>query len=304
MKLSPSWSLRTDFGGRASGLVSGTMNMGVESGLDSDGSSVPVFSRMDRFTETVLLDACWVGCGRRGGMGLRPNRTSPPINTGYLMTRFFLASAVRVRGSGGEKPPSRQLILEENLLDPVLPRVARGEPAAVDECLDRYGGLVWSLVRRLAPHDAEDAAQEIFIDLWRNAWRFRPEKGTEITFVSTLARRRLIDRRRRNDRSPTISPLDSQAPLLEKTNTMKSLEDTEDLERIQQCLRGLKERGREAVMLSVYDGLSQSEIAQRLDTPIGTVKTLIRRALIQLRECVRSARVPARDGGITPSTSR
>ena len=78
MKLSPSWSLRTDFGGRASGLVSGTMNMGVESGLDSDGSSVPVFSRMDRFTETVLLDACWVGCGRRGGMGLRPNRTSPP----------------------------------------------------------------------------------------------------------------------------------------------------------------------------------------------------------------------------------
>lgn len=186
------------------------------------------------------------------------------------------------------------------MLDPVLPRVARGEPAAVDECLDRYGGLVWSLARRLAPLDAEDAAQEIFIELWRNAWRFRHEMGAEVTFVSTLAQRRLIDRHRRALRSPTMSPLDSQTAIVETKNSALKMEIMEDLQKVQHCLGDLKDRGREAVLLSIYDGLSQSEIAQRLDAPIGTVKTLIRRALIQLRECVRSVRLPTLEGGRSP----
>lgn len=172
--------------------------------------------------------------------------------------------------------------------DPILPRIARGESGAVDECLDRYGGLVWSLAGRLAPTDAEDAVQEIFIDLWKNAWRFRDGIGTEVAFVSTLARRRLIDRRRRADRAPPAVPLDPTTPADAK-QPATDLAAAEDLERVRQCLGGLKDRGREALELSVYDGLSQSQIAERLGAPLGTIKTLIRRALLQLRECVRSA---------------
>lgn len=184
------------------------------------------------------------------------------------------------------------------LIDPILPRIARGESAAVDECLERYGGLVWSLACRLAPSSAEDAVQEIFIDIWRNAWRFQEGAGTEVSFVSTIARRRLIDRRRRSQREPRVEQLDSTLAAAAKQATSGRVDAAEELEHVRRCLGGLGDRGREAVELSVYDGLSQSQIADRLDAPLGTVKSLIRRALIQLRDCVQSASRLALNGGV------
>jgi len=81
----------------------------------------------------------------------------------------------------------------------VLRRIAGGDSAAVRECIDRYGALIWSLARRLSRSspDAEDATQEIFLDLWRNAGRFDESKGSEKLFIAMLARRRLIDRLRK-----------------------------------------------------------------------------------------------------------
>ncbi|HVK12641.1 MAG TPA: sigma-70 family RNA polymerase sigma factor [Gemmataceae bacterium] len=179
---------------------------------------------------------------------------------------------------------------------PILPRVARGEPAAVDECLDRYGGLVWSLACRLTPSpaDAEDAAQDIFIDLWRNAWRFRAEAGTEVAFVSTLARRRLADRQRRSLRARPAESLGERDAAVTAPALDGALELAEDAERARNCLKKLKDRDREVIELSVYAGLSQSRIAERLNAPLGTVKTLVRRALIQLRDCMGLA--PRRSG--------
>jgi RNA polymerase sigma factor (sigma-70 family) len=81
----------------------------------------------------------------------------------------------------------------------LMARIARGEDAAVAEVIDQYGALVWSIARRLTrnPSDAEDAVQEIFTDVWRSAHRFDASAGTEKVFVTTIARRRLIDRMRR-----------------------------------------------------------------------------------------------------------
>jgi RNA polymerase sigma-70 factor (ECF subfamily) len=183
------------------------------------------------------------------------------------------------------------------LRDPILPRISRGDSGAVDECLDRYGGLVWSLCCRLAPTDAEDAAQEIFIDLWRNAWRFRDTAGSEATFVSTIARRRLVDRRRRAVRAPQATPLEAIEPARVGKSPAAELAAQEDLERVRRCLGSLKDRDREAVELAVYDGLSQSEIAKRLSAPLGTVKSLIRRALVRLRDCMGVNVRPALEGG-------
>ena len=107
-----------------------------------------------------------------------------------------------------------QELVEVNLQVPLLPRIANGETAAIDECLDRYGGLVWSLARRLSPSpsDAEDAVQEIFVDIWRNASRFREDVASEVTFVAMLARRRLVSRMRRSQRdvSPDYSQIREQ----------------------------------------------------------------------------------------------
>ena len=86
---------------------------------------------------------------------------------------------------------------------PILPRVAAGEPTALAECMERYGGLVWSIALRLTGSraDAEDAIQEIFIDLWKSAARFDGAVASEKAFVAMIARRRLIDRRRRHRES-------------------------------------------------------------------------------------------------------
>ena len=80
----------------------------------------------------------------------------------------------------------------------VLQRIASGDPAAVRECIDQYGPLVWSLARRLSrtASDPEDATQEIFLDIWRSAGRFDASQGSDKVFIAMIARRRLIDRLR------------------------------------------------------------------------------------------------------------
>src|SRR5436190_14026687 len=90
---------------------------------------------------------------------------------------------------------------------PLLGRVAAGDEAAVRECLARYGGLVWSIARRFEPSDAEDAVQEIFLDLWKSAARFDRAVASETAFVAMIARRRLIDRRRTRGRRPTLDAM-------------------------------------------------------------------------------------------------
>lgn len=183
---------------------------------------------------------------------------------------------------------------------PLLPRVAQGETTAIDECLDRYGGLVWSLARRLSPSvpDAEDAVQEIFIDLWRSAARYREELGEEATFVATVARRRLIDRQRTLGRTPEPRPID-QAAFSRAAPASAPKELSEEAIRAVACLEKLKETEREVLELSIYHGLPQSSIAERTGAPLGTVKTLIRRGLIRLRSCMQLGRPLRAEGGVS-----
>ena len=88
----------------------------------------------------------------------------------------------------------------------VLQPIASGDPAAVRECLDQYGALVWSLARRLSrtAADAEDATQEIFLDIWRSAGRFDASQGSDRVFIAIIARRRLIDRLRKTTAEPPM----------------------------------------------------------------------------------------------------
>ena len=97
--------------------------------------------------------------------------------------------------------------------DSILHRVADGEPAAIRELTDRYGGLVFALARRFSfdQSEVDDAVQEIFVALWKSAARFDPAIGSEDTFVAMVARRRLIDRRRRISRRIQAAPTDASA---------------------------------------------------------------------------------------------
>ncbi len=170
----------------------------------------------------------------------------------------------------------------------ILQRVASGDADAVRECTDRYGGLVWSLARRWSPTraDAEDAVQDVFVSVWRNAGRFNPAVAKETTFVAMIARRRLIDRMRKSGRRPTEVELDegsSRAGSGGLAARGVSAELGEDAARAEAAMRELSEDQQRVLRLSIMHGVSHEKIASATGLPLGTVKTHIRRGLIRLR---------------------
>ncbi|MCA9292510.1 MAG: sigma-70 family RNA polymerase sigma factor [Phycisphaerales bacterium] len=173
----------------------------------------------------------------------------------------------------------------------LLPRIAAGERAIADELMDRYGGLVWSLARRFSSSatDAEDATQEIFVELWRVADRFDPKVASEATFVAMIARRRLIDRRRRAERGPTFAA-DELWRESERFAAVDRSSPAEDVQRAAEALRECSQAQQDVLRLTLLDGMSHERIAQALDMPLGTVKTHARRGLLKLREAVATSR--------------
>lgn len=165
----------------------------------------------------------------------------------------------------------------------LLQRIARGERDAVEACLDRYGPLVWSLARRFFRDraEAEDAVQDVFIDLWSKAARYDPSVAEEAVFVAMIARRRLIDRLRRRRREPVAESLEAAGSV---ADAQPSAESGGDAARAAKLLETLRPEQREVLELSIYQGLSHSEVAGRLGMPLGTVKTHVRRGLMALRE--------------------
>lgn len=166
-----------------------------------------------------------------------------------------------------------------------LERIAAGDPRAAQDCMNTCGKAVWSLALRLSPTyaDAEDATQEIFLDVWKSAARFDPKKGSELGFVMTIARRRLIDRIRRAKARPFTEP-ESDLPAGDAlTAVTASPEMGTELELAVRALDTLSVEQRRVISMSVFQGLTHNEIAEQTGKPLGTVKTLIRRGLIQIR---------------------
>jgi RNA polymerase sigma-70 factor (ECF subfamily) len=169
-----------------------------------------------------------------------------------------------------------------------LARVAAGDEKAVEACLNQFGNLVWSLARRFTASrtDAEDAVQEIFIDLWSSAARYDPSKASETTFVAMLARRRLIDRLRKSGRQPIAEELSAAADI-EQPGQHADVALKDDAARAERLIRTLKPEQQQVIRLSVYEGHTHQSIADALQLPLGTVKTHLRRGLLKVREAMR-----------------
>jgi len=167
----------------------------------------------------------------------------------------------------------------------VLARVARGDANAVRECIDEFGGLVWAIARRMTRSraDAEDAVQEIFIDVWRSAPRFDASQGSVKVFITTIARRRLIDRMRRGRMARLSDPEEvlDDARWAEPGN---GGEIRVEAERAAAVVARLRPAQRKVLRMGLLEGLTHSEIAKLTGMPLGTVKTQMRRGLIQVRQ--------------------
>jgi RNA polymerase sigma-70 factor (ECF subfamily) len=181
--------------------------------------------------------------------------------------------------------PARVARKQSRTADSVLDRVAQGDAGAVRECIDRFGGLIWSIARRVTRTraDAEDAVQEIFADLWRSAGRFDPAQGSEEVFITMIARRRLIDRMRRaaqRDRPHSIANIDA----LGWPDPSYGADMSAEAQAAGRAVMQLRPELRKVLELGLLQGLSHSEIANRLEMPLETVKILMRRGLSQVRE--------------------
>ena len=167
----------------------------------------------------------------------------------------------------------------------ILQRIADGDQNAVQDCLKAYGGLVWSLARRMLRNneEAEDAVQEIFIEVWKNASRFDPVLASEATFVAMIARRRLIDKIRFSQRRISADSLEDilAEPAGSSEKEMQVLVEGREAFK---ALSELRPEQRQVLQLSIVHGLSHQEIADATGMPLGTVKTHARRGLLQARE--------------------
>ena len=167
----------------------------------------------------------------------------------------------------------------------VLQRIASGDSVAVRDCIEQYGALVWSLARRLSrsTSDAEDATQEIFLDIWRSAGRFDASQGSDKMFIAMIARRRLIDRLRKTSTEPPMDPVEALEAVAWADPGTTS-ETSHEAEQAARAMAELRPEQRQVLELGLLHGLTQSEIAARLQMPLGTVKSFMRRGLIKVRE--------------------
>jgi RNA polymerase sigma-70 factor (ECF subfamily) len=164
--------------------------------------------------------------------------------------------------------------------------VARGQESALAELYDRLGRVAYGLAYRVVRDEAlaEDAVQEGFLTLWRTAAAFLPERAKASTWILTLVHRRAVDLVRREQRR-RAEPLE---PEMAEGVEGASVEDSAlmrfERERVQVALRQLPDAQREAIELAYYGGFTQSELAERLGEPLGTIKSRMFTGLSRLRE--------------------
>ena len=176
---------------------------------------------------------------------------------------------------------------------------ARSEQSALAELYDRYGRTAYGLALRVLRDQAlaEDAVQEAFLTIWRTASRFMPERGKASTWILTLVHRRAVDAVRREQRRRADTLEEAAEPSVGGAEEDAFLHLQR--ERVQSALRRLPDAQREALELAYYGGFSQSELAERLGQPLGTIKSRMFGGLSRMRELLGE---PGTETSWTPTT--
>ncbi|MDX6695891.1 MAG: hypothetical protein QOF02_3494 [Blastocatellia bacterium] len=168
----------------------------------------------------------------------------------------------------------------------LLRRIAGGDEEALAALYDNYKSILFSLILRIlhSQSEAEDILQDVFIQVWQKAANFDEERGRPFTWLVTLARSRAIDRLRQlGSRERTATEASRAAPE-EWTDAVEDAIKSEEGAVVRKALAELPEEQRRALLMAYYEGLTQTEIADKLNAPLGTVKTRMRSGMIKLRE--------------------
>jgi RNA polymerase sigma-70 factor (ECF subfamily) len=173
----------------------------------------------------------------------------------------------------------------------LLDRIAAGDRASFDQFVTRMERLVFSTVYKVLNdrQDTEDVCQEVFFQVWQKAGLYNAQRGKPTTWVATLARNRAIDKIRHKQRQSRL--LDSYSDKMQPrdfddVDSSDLLDAKECGAEVRSAVMQLSKEQRQAIEMAYFKGLTQSEIAGRLNQPLGTVKARIRRGMVKLRERV------------------
>jgi RNA polymerase sigma-70 factor (ECF subfamily) len=177
----------------------------------------------------------------------------------------------------------------------LLPAISRGDMVAFELLYDRYSPAVYALLLRIVanPEDAQEVLQETFVKAWSSARMYDSTRGSDVAWLLTIARSRAIDRlRSRRIRSDRENDAGREISINPANVSRSGIDDVIAIERrelVRSALVELPEAQRTALELAYFDGLSQSEIADRLGEPLGTVKTRMQLGMKKLRDRLRTA---------------
>ena len=187
-----------------------------------------------------------------------------------------------------EPDPAQQLEAEIALLR----RVAQGDRRAFEELYDRFSGVLFSIAYRVLNNQeaAEDVLQDVFIQIWEKALLYDPTRGKPMTWAVTLTRNKAIDRLRSTQRRSRL-----QDDVQRESETFEQFDDRSSFDAVasgetsklvREAIQKLSKDQREAIELAFFSSLTQTEIAERLGEPLGTIKARIRRGMMKLKDVI------------------
>lgn len=176
-----------------------------------------------------------------------------------------------------------------NLLAAAISRIAGGERAGLQTAYRLTSAKLFGVCLRILGDRAEteDVLQEVYLTVWRKAGDFDPSRASPMTWLITIARNRAIDRLRAQKQTRRMDPLDAAAEVADSLPLPEAmLEDAQSNARLKACLGGLSAQEQSALRGTFFDGNTYEEIASRMNVPLGTMKSWIRRALMKLKACL------------------
>ena len=173
-------------------------------------------------------------------------------------------------------------------LESLLAEIAKGDQAAFAALYDRVNARVYGLIRRVLrdPSQSEEITQEVLVEVWRTASRFDRSRGSALAWIMTMAHRRAVDRVRSEqasrDRETRVGAREQDVEGFDAV--AEEVEHRLEHEQVRAAMERLTDLQRESIELAYYGGYTYREVAELLDTPLGTVKTRLRDGLIRLRD--------------------
>jgi RNA polymerase sigma-70 factor, ECF subfamily len=170
----------------------------------------------------------------------------------------------------------------------LLGAVAKGDAAAFERLYDATRSKLYGVLLRILgrPELAEDVMQETYLKVWRMADKFDPAQASPITWMVAIARNRAIDIVRKRGETSIEEEPEAQNVASESPAPLARREMPEELRRLLSCLGKLDPEKQRIVLLAYYSGWSREQLSTKLDIPVNTIKTWLRRSLLEIRECM------------------